>query len=149
MIRRPPRSTRTDTLFPYTTLFRSGVARRQYRRDGDRTDRLCRKCARLPVEPRLSERSHQHAVTRAEARMTMSNFSVFDISGRAMSAQLVRLNTTASNLANAGTVAGSGAGALRQTKPGLRTVTDAHGAGPDPTDPTTARTRQKGGGGKR
>src|SRR3546814_10453722 len=25
MIRRPPRSTRTDTLFPYTTLFRSGV----------------------------------------------------------------------------------------------------------------------------
>src|SRR3546814_4249092 len=26
MIRRPPRSTRTDTLFPYPTLFRSGVA---------------------------------------------------------------------------------------------------------------------------
>src|SRR3546814_6949265 len=26
MIRRPPRSTRTDTLFPYTTLFRSGLA---------------------------------------------------------------------------------------------------------------------------
>src|SRR3546814_12995233 len=26
MIRRPPRSTRTDTLFPYTTLFRSGKA---------------------------------------------------------------------------------------------------------------------------
>src|SRR3546814_13747030 len=27
MIRRPPRSTRTDTLFPYTTLFRSPLAR--------------------------------------------------------------------------------------------------------------------------
>src|SRR3546814_3268637 len=26
MIRRPPRSTRTDTLFPYTTLFLSGVS---------------------------------------------------------------------------------------------------------------------------
>src|SRR3546814_6582032 len=26
MIRQPPRSTRTDTLFPYTTLFRSGVS---------------------------------------------------------------------------------------------------------------------------
>src|SRR3546814_1280546 len=26
MIRRPPRSTRTDTLFPYTTLFRSVLA---------------------------------------------------------------------------------------------------------------------------
>src|SRR3546814_1326839 len=35
MIRRPPRSTRTDTLFPYTTLFRSpwcGFA--QYVQDG-------------------------------------------------------------------------------------------------------------------
>src|SRR3546814_20474580 len=28
MIRRPPRSTRTDTLFPYTTLFRSPAAGR-------------------------------------------------------------------------------------------------------------------------
>src|SRR3546814_20150056 len=27
MIRRPPRSTRTDTLFPYTSLFRSGICR--------------------------------------------------------------------------------------------------------------------------
>src|SRR3546814_17922446 len=27
MIRRPPRSTRTDTLFPYTTLFRSNLPR--------------------------------------------------------------------------------------------------------------------------
>src|SRR3546814_3589911 len=29
MIRRPPRSTRTDTLFPYTTLFRSNGRARQ------------------------------------------------------------------------------------------------------------------------
>src|SRR3546814_20152982 len=28
MIRRPPRSTRTDTLFPYTTLFRSDLQRK-------------------------------------------------------------------------------------------------------------------------
>src|SRR3546814_20950223 len=34
MIRRPPRSTRTDTLFPYTTLFRS--------RPAADPDRLCR-----------------------------------------------------------------------------------------------------------
>src|SRR3546814_3520485 len=34
MIRRPPRSTRTDTLFPYTTLFRS--ARRVPKIVGDR-----------------------------------------------------------------------------------------------------------------
>src|SRR3546814_4202351 len=30
MIRRPPRSTRTDTLFPYTTLFRSDGVYRRY-----------------------------------------------------------------------------------------------------------------------
>src|SRR3546814_11031974 len=30
MIRRPPRSTRTDTLFPYTTLFRSWGANMDY-----------------------------------------------------------------------------------------------------------------------
>src|SRR3546814_5251226 len=32
MIRRPPRSTRTDTLFPYTTLFRSPASPRRPRR---------------------------------------------------------------------------------------------------------------------
>src|SRR3546814_12303953 len=32
MIRRPPRSTRTDTLFPYTTLFRSPVLSRTHLR---------------------------------------------------------------------------------------------------------------------
>src|SRR3546814_4229903 len=34
MIRRPPRSTRTDTLFPYTTLFRSVLMR--WRSEGER-----------------------------------------------------------------------------------------------------------------
>src|SRR3546814_19294717 len=34
MRRRPPRSTRTDTLFPYTTLFRSRAARETTRRIG-------------------------------------------------------------------------------------------------------------------
>src|SRR3546814_11914282 len=32
MIRRPPRSTRTDTLCPYTTLFRSGAFQRKQQR---------------------------------------------------------------------------------------------------------------------
>src|SRR3546814_14547721 len=31
MIRRPPRSTRTDTLFPYTTLFRSALLRKAWK----------------------------------------------------------------------------------------------------------------------
>src|SRR3546814_9439354 len=34
MIRRPPRSTRTDTLFPYTTLFRSAADRSRTAREG-------------------------------------------------------------------------------------------------------------------
>src|SRR3546814_2618975 len=42
MIRRPPRSTRTDTLFPYTTLFRSASAGKYPRplRFGIRHERL-------------------------------------------------------------------------------------------------------------
>src|SRR3546814_1505878 len=40
MIRRPPRSTRTDTLFPYTTLFRSGddLAARALEEIGERVE---------------------------------------------------------------------------------------------------------------
>ncbi|MBO9668934.1 MAG: flagellar basal body rod protein FlgC [Sphingobium sp.] len=53
--------------------------------------------------------------------------SVFDISGRAMSAQLVRLNATASNLANAGAVAGNETQAYRAIRPVFRTVTDTPG----------------------
>src|SRR3546814_12291352 len=44
MIRRPPRSTRTDTLFPYTTLFRSGGNRV---RRPDSREPACRR-ARCP-----------------------------------------------------------------------------------------------------
>src|SRR3546814_2781296 len=53
MIRRPPSSTRTDTLFPYTTLFRS-------RRDDDG---LARHCAR--VRGPASWRTRQGIPTRA------------------------------------------------------------------------------------
>lgn len=43
--------------------------------------------------------------------------NVFDVGARAMSAQMVRLNTIASNLANAGTVAGSKEEAFRPLRP--------------------------------
>src|SRR3546814_3013856 len=84
MILRPPRATRTDTLFPYTTLFRSGRApellfrtdlghaqdARQGRRADDRLDRpaqpapACR-CAqyaprRRGAEPAVAPRSEEH-----------------------------------------------------------------------------------------
>ncbi|WP_188053528.1 MULTISPECIES: flagellar basal body rod protein FlgC [unclassified Sphingosinithalassobacter] len=51
--------------------------------------------------------------------------TIFQVAGRAMSAQLVRMNTTASNLANAGTVASSADGAYRTLKPVFRTHFDA------------------------
>ena len=47
--------------------------------------------------------------------------NVFDISGRAMAAQLVRLNTIASNLANAGNLASSEDEAYRSLKPVFET----------------------------
>jgi flagellar basal-body rod protein FlgC len=56
-----------------------------------------------------------------------ANLSIFDISGRAMAAQLVRLNTTASNMANAGTVSGSEVSAYRAMKPVFRTVMGENG----------------------
>src|SRR3546814_18071883 len=51
MIRRPPRSTRTDTLFPYTTLFRSEGTR--LRASGHRTAPPTR-------APRPTVRSEEH-----------------------------------------------------------------------------------------
>src|SRR3546814_4926751 len=44
MIRRPPRSTRTDTLFPYTTLFRSRA------RIGEQVERLARSAGEEGLE---------------------------------------------------------------------------------------------------
>src|SRR3546814_13153816 len=47
MIRRPPRSTRPETLLPYTTLFRSGVAR------DDSPVSLPHRTPRLPDQDRM------------------------------------------------------------------------------------------------
>ncbi|NIJ31971.1 MULTISPECIES: flagellar basal body rod protein FlgC [Sphingomonas] len=55
------------------------------------------------------------------------SMSVFDIASRAMSAQVVRLNTVASNMANAGTVSTTKEGAFRALKPVFSQVSDAPG----------------------
>src|SRR3546814_7894346 len=62
MIRRPPRSTRTDTLFPYTTLFRSIQHRPLYhgRLGQHQPDRLCFVDVRLVGVQQLLERSEEH-----------------------------------------------------------------------------------------
>src|SRR3546814_7832000 len=65
MIRRPPRSTRTDTLFPYTTLFRSVGADDQRRLAAKLHDDAleCRRRLRLDHRAHLvrsGERSEEH-----------------------------------------------------------------------------------------
>src|SRR3546814_1315910 len=75
MIRRPPRSTRTDTLFPYTTLFRSPLQEpvRDFQHDGiclvtrqirDRaaqnTDHLRHRQLVGGGEAQVGERSEEH-----------------------------------------------------------------------------------------
>src|SRR3546814_1144498 len=72
MIRRPPRSTRTDTLFPYTTLFRS--ARDECRAAGPQRafDRLCDRFRHAAVaglrRRRILLRSHPARAMVARAR---------------------------------------------------------------------------------
>src|SRR3546814_1294981 len=71
MIRRPPRSTRTDTLFPYTTLFRSCSARKPKREnvvffaDWEAAEaagfRACKRC-----HPRLSTSDGAAELVRSE-----------------------------------------------------------------------------------
>ncbi len=53
----------------------------------------------------------------AAGRIGPAPMTLFDLAQRGMSAQMVRMNTAASNLANAGSVAGSQATAYRPLKP--------------------------------
>src|SRR3546814_6992302 len=60
MLRRPPRSTRTDTLFPYTTLFRSPAPRTTQDRHGLSVLRLVSALERQgkhPVRPESTQRA--------------------------------------------------------------------------------------------
>lgn len=57
----------------------------------------------------------------------MSTFRIFEIAGSALAAQSVRLNATASNLANANTVAGSADQVYQAREPVFSVVTDAQG----------------------
>ena len=68
----------------------------------------------------------------------MSLMSVFDVSGSAMAAQTVRMNTVASNLANANTAAGSADGAYKARNPMFETIYK------DAFDPANAGVRVTG-----
>ena len=67
----------------------------------------------------------------------MSLFRIFDLVGSAMSAQSTRLNVTASNLANAETVASSPQNAYRAREPIFSTILDQ-------ADPATGGVRVLG-----
>src|SRR3546814_9642721 len=72
MIRRPPRSTRTDTLFPYTTLFRSvrhrRIPRRQHLHLGHPRPAAVAARGPTPRRPASLEPQRQSHDTRAEPR---------------------------------------------------------------------------------
>ena len=55
----------------------------------------------------------------------MSSFNIFDIAGSGMSAQSLRLNITASNLANAESVSGNAAGVYRPREPVFAALLDS------------------------
>src|SRR3546814_15742384 len=78
MIRRPPRSTRTDTLFPYTTLFRSAVSRR----GDDGGERRLRHPLRLSDQcHRLSDGRSEEHTSELQSLMRIS-YAVFCLKKR-------------------------------------------------------------------
>jgi len=64
----------------------------------------------------------------------MSSFKAFDIAGSGMAAQSVRLNTTASNLANADSVSTTAAGVYKPRHPIFEAVRAQLGAGAQAQD---------------
>src|SRR3546814_7107642 len=74
MIRRPPRSTRTDTLFPYTTLFRSLVRRQRLLGEAEALDlgEIFARLRRGDVERRGSRDRMIRIVGREEERHVTS-----------------------------------------------------------------------------
>ena len=61
----------------------------------------------------------------------MSLGNIFGIAGSALNAQTARMNATASNLANAGAVAGSEAGAFRAKRVTFKTIMEQQSNSPD------------------
>jgi flagellar basal-body rod protein FlgC len=68
----------------------------------------------------------------------MSSFKVFDIAGSGMAAQSVRLNTVASNLANAESVSGDAKTAYKARHPVFEAVRAQAGASQNGVDPSAA-----------
>src|SRR3546814_5415492 len=98
MIRRPPRSTRTDTLFPYTTLFRS-VRHRAAAAVVPAGARLAAECrqysagavrGRFPVAVRAVSRSEEHT-SELQSLMRIS-YAVFCLKKKKKKQHTLHLN---------------------------------------------------------
>src|SRR3546814_7361155 len=97
MIRRPPRSTRTDTLFPYTTLFRSGAGRR--RAGGPhhcRRPRPARGGGRAPAAPRRPRRRSEEHTSELQSLMRIS-YAVFCLKKKKKHSKLKEQNKRQDN----------------------------------------------------
>src|SRR3546814_4332525 len=69
MLRRPPKSTRTDTLFPYTTLFRSGYDHAQWRESDLQTEGLYDPAHPAARSVKNSERNAGHGGWQSEGKV--------------------------------------------------------------------------------
>src|SRR3546814_4668323 len=104
MIRRPPRSTRTDTLFPYTTLFRSHRAELErieklradaQRQEEERVRQQKEKDEKLERE-REQERSEEHT-SELQSLMRIS-YAVFCLKKKKIRRNHINTRVTKSNL---------------------------------------------------
>src|SRR3546814_10415512 len=89
-IRRPPRSTRTDTLFPYTTLFRSHGGHRPAGHAVDRHEHLCRD------RPRGRSRRSEEHTSELQSLMRIS-YAVFCLKKKKKTSNRATKVTTTNN----------------------------------------------------
>src|SRR3546814_4126919 len=94
MIRRPPRSTRTDTLFPYSTLFRSSFKRIVHAPSSPLRPCPCRldRDGRRRPRIRQGERSEEHT-SELQSLMRLS-YAVFCLKNKISQQHLDRQKTT-------------------------------------------------------
>src|SRR3546814_13751319 len=97
MIRRPPRSTRTDTLFPYTTLFRSACSALRAASSSRRSDQLVHSVSAAIATPAIASPSasviQRRRVAAASALATARSAALSILDGGGGSALVDRKST--------------------------------------------------------
>src|SRR3546814_3733138 len=96
MIRRPPRSTRTDTLFPYTTLFRSVMKIGSFKFDERASDiigKIATREMRFPylIMRRVEDRRSEEHTSELQSLMRIS-YAVFCLKKKKLSTRIYSLS---------------------------------------------------------